>query len=77
MIDRYPAEMRPFIEMILAHPNDDAPVLIFADWLEENGWENRAYYHRRNPDIVRRAYFSLFRKDIRKNLPPQIPAAGV
>jgi uncharacterized protein (TIGR02996 family) len=38
MIDRYPAEMRPFIEAILANPHDDAPVLIFADWLEENGF---------------------------------------
>ena len=77
MIDNYPAAMRPFIEAILANPQDDAPVLIFADWLEENGWENRAYYHRRNPDIVRRAYIASLKKDMRKKLPPQVPAAGV
>ncbi|MHB1424636.1 MAG: TIGR02996 domain-containing protein [Gemmataceae bacterium] len=26
-----------FLQDILAHPDDDAPRLIFADWLEEQG----------------------------------------
>ena len=53
MINNYPAEMRPFIEAILANPNDDAPVLIFADWLEENGWPEMANISRKDTRVAR------------------------
>ena len=36
---RQVTEVKTFIEAIEANPDDDAPVLIYADWLEENGFE--------------------------------------
>lgn len=35
-----------FLEDILEHPEDDAPRLIYADWLEENGDPDRAEFIR-------------------------------
>jgi uncharacterized protein (TIGR02996 family) len=37
---------RGFLEAILAHPGDDTPRLIFADWLEEQGDSDRAEFIR-------------------------------
>ena len=37
---------RGFLEDITAHPDDDAPRLIFADWLEEKGDSDRAEFIR-------------------------------
>ena len=37
---------RGFLEFILAHPDDDAPRLVFADWLEEQGDSDRAEFIR-------------------------------
>jgi uncharacterized protein (TIGR02996 family) len=37
---------RDFVEFILAHPDDDAPRLVFADWLEEQGDSDRAEFIR-------------------------------
>ncbi len=39
-------EARSFLEFILAHPDDDAPRLVFADWLEEHGEDARAEFIR-------------------------------
>lgn len=44
---------RGFLADIIAHPDDDTPRLIYADWLEENGQEERAELIRgmvANPD---------------------------
>jgi uncharacterized protein (TIGR02996 family) len=38
---------------ILANPEDDAPRLIYADWLEENGEEERAKFIRAQISIAR------------------------
>src|SRR5579884_4313008 len=35
-----------FLQAILEAPDDDAPRLIYADWLEENGEPERAEYIR-------------------------------
>jgi uncharacterized protein (TIGR02996 family) len=35
-----------FLEDIIAHPEDDAPRLIYADWLEEHGQQERAEFIR-------------------------------
>jgi uncharacterized protein (TIGR02996 family) len=35
-----------FLEAILANPDDDAPRLVFADWLEEHGESDRAEFIR-------------------------------
>ncbi len=35
-----------FIRMILAHPDDDGPRLVYADWLEEEGEADRAEFIR-------------------------------
>jgi uncharacterized protein (TIGR02996 family) len=40
------AKARGFLENILARPDDDAPRLIFADWLEEEGDSARAEFIR-------------------------------
>jgi uncharacterized protein (TIGR02996 family) len=37
---------RGFLEDIVAHPDEDAPRLIFADWLDENGDADRAEFIR-------------------------------
>ena len=35
-----------FLQDILAHPDDDAPRLIYADWLDEQGESERAEFIR-------------------------------
>jgi uncharacterized protein (TIGR02996 family) len=40
------ATQRGFIEDIVADPDDDTPRLIFADWLDEHGEEERAEFIR-------------------------------
>ena len=35
-----------FLEAILAHPDDDAPRLVYADWLDEHGDAERAEFIR-------------------------------
>lgn len=42
-----------FLEDILAHPDDDAPRLIFADWLEDEGDSDRAEFIRVQVDRAR------------------------
>jgi uncharacterized protein (TIGR02996 family) len=37
---------REFLDYIIAHPDDDAPRLVFADWLEEQGETARAEFIR-------------------------------
>jgi uncharacterized protein (TIGR02996 family) len=37
---------KAFLEAVLANPDDDAPRLIFADWLEERGQAARAEFIR-------------------------------
>ena len=39
-------EARSFLEYILAHPDEDAPRLVLADWLEEHGEDARAEFIR-------------------------------
>src|SRR5207248_690173 len=40
------AKQEAFLRAIAANPDDDAPRLIFADWLEENGDPERAEFIR-------------------------------
>src|SRR5262249_23583126 len=40
------AQEAAFLEDICAHAEDDAPRLVFADWLEENGQPHRAEFIR-------------------------------
>lgn len=42
-----------FLEDIIAHPDDDAPRLVFADWLEENGQPARGEFIRRQIGAAR------------------------
>ncbi len=37
---------RAFLEDIIAHPDDDAPRLVFSDWLEDHGDDARAEFIR-------------------------------
>ena len=39
--------VQSFLDDILAHPHDDAPRLIYADWIEERGEAERAQFIRR------------------------------
>jgi uncharacterized protein (TIGR02996 family) len=41
-----PPGYEPFLRAICANPADDAPRLVYADWLEENGAEERAEFIR-------------------------------
>jgi uncharacterized protein (TIGR02996 family) len=56
-----------FLEDVIAHPDDDAPRLVFSDWLEDHGNEPRAEFirlqcrlervpenHRDRPGLLRR-----------------------
>src|SRR5262245_4046089 len=40
------SEREAFIEAIAAHPDEDTPRLVFADWLQENGEADRAEFIR-------------------------------
>jgi len=42
-----------FLRDILAHPEDDTPRLVFADWLEENGRPERAEFIRVQCELAR------------------------
>jgi uncharacterized protein (TIGR02996 family) len=44
-----------FLADIIAHPADDAPRLIYADWLEDNGEEERAEFIRVQCELAARA----------------------
>jgi uncharacterized protein (TIGR02996 family) len=44
---------RGFLEDIIAHPDDDAPRLIFADWLDEQGSSARAEFIRSQIERIR------------------------
>jgi uncharacterized protein (TIGR02996 family) len=44
---------RAFLEEIRAHPHDDAPRLIYADWLEEHGQPERADFIRVQCELAR------------------------
>src|SRR5262249_36119795 len=39
-------EMIPFLRTIAENPDDDAPRLVFSDWLEEHGHPERAEFIR-------------------------------
>jgi uncharacterized protein (TIGR02996 family) len=67
----YPPGAEPFLGAIVAHRADDTARLVFADWLQENGDEDRAEFirdqialHRSHPsyqqsdEATRRATFS-------------------
>lgn len=40
-------DTEPFLRAIVAAPEDALPRLMFADWLEEHGFDKEAAYHRR------------------------------
>jgi uncharacterized protein (TIGR02996 family) len=48
-----------FLSDIIEHPDDDAPRLICADWLEENGEADRAEFIRLQIDMARMAEVDL------------------
>jgi uncharacterized protein (TIGR02996 family) len=46
-------EMIPFLRAVAENPGDDAPRLVFADWLNENGHPERAEFIRTQVDLAR------------------------
>src|SRR5262245_13568791 len=59
---------RAFLDAILADPDADAPRLVFADWLQENGRPERAEFIRlqielANLDVTEPRYFRLRRRE--------------
>ena len=48
-----PSGYEPFLQAICEHPADDAPRLVYADWLEENGDPERAAFIRVQIDRAR------------------------
>jgi uncharacterized protein (TIGR02996 family) len=49
-----PVDDEPFLRAICANPADDAPRLVFADWLDEHGETDRARFIRLHIDLARR-----------------------
>src|SRR5262245_17894644 len=47
------AHHQAFLPDIIANPDDDAPRLIYADWLEENGEPERAEFIRVQCELAR------------------------
>jgi uncharacterized protein (TIGR02996 family) len=45
-MSRVPPDERAFLAKIVAHPDDDLPRLVYADWLEEHGQPARAEFIR-------------------------------
>lgn len=54
--DPYPPGWEPFLAAIKADMDDDTPRLVFADWLQENGDEDRAEFIRLQCRIHHRIY---------------------
>src|SRR5262249_36543908 len=48
-----PAMHEAFLSDILANPEDDAPRLVYADWLQENGDEERAEFIRAQVELAK------------------------
>ena len=48
-----PPGHEPFLRAICQSPDDDAPRLVFADWIEENGDPDRAEFIRRHVRLAR------------------------
>ena len=46
-------EMLPFLRAIAAHPDDDTPRLVFADWLDEHDHPERAEFIRLQIELAR------------------------
>lgn len=62
IVERSAVEMAPFLRAIVAHPNEDTPRLIFADYLEEQG----------DPEAWLRAQFIRLQCELAR-LPPDAP----
>lgn len=45
-----------FLHAVLAHPDEDAPRLIYADWLEEQGDTDRAEFIRIQCELEQLSY---------------------
>src|SRR5262245_54668988 len=48
-----PAAHEPFLRAICATPDDDAPRLVFSDWLDETGDPDRAEFIRQHIQLAR------------------------
>jgi uncharacterized protein (TIGR02996 family) len=46
-------EEEAFLQAVIENPEDDAPRLIFADWLEEHGQPERAEFIRVQCELAR------------------------
>jgi uncharacterized protein (TIGR02996 family) len=44
---------RAFLEDVIAHPDDDAPRLVYADWLDDRGDSDRAEFIRTQCELAR------------------------
>jgi len=54
---------QPFLEAIANNPLDDAPKLIYADWLDENGEEKLAEYVRLHTLLLRNSKTTEYNPD--------------
>jgi uncharacterized protein (TIGR02996 family) len=54
-----------FLQAVIADPDDDAPRLIYADWLDEQGQSERAEFIRVQCELVRLPVGSARRKELR------------
>src|ERR1051325_120601 len=59
-------EVLAFLQDIKQNPDDDAPRLILADWLDERGEEDRARFLRAQVELARRADDAPRRGELRR-----------
>ena len=57
-----------FLQAVLAHPDEEAPRLIYADWLEEQGEADRAEFIRLQCELPRIPYDEARRVQVVRRL---------
>src|SRR5262245_55658876 len=63
-----PDEQAALLTAIIAHPDDDAPRLVYADWLQEHGNEEQAQYIRDAIQLARMGPKGRGRKRLEKRV---------
>src|SRR4051794_28353385 len=61
-----------FLQAILDAPEDDAPRLVYADWLEEHGQPERAAFIRLHIELARLDQDDSRRDEVRRQLGPML-----
>jgi uncharacterized protein (TIGR02996 family) len=69
-----PDEQAALLAAIVAHPDDDTPRLVYADWLQENGDEEQAQFIR---DSIQIEWLEDYEDDRRERMAKRLDGAAV